>query len=310
MKSISFIISLFILSSCTNLIKNENATIELEKGTIPDTTQNVQPTTSSSINKTEDLIGFWVGDFEQKEPSFDRNKYVAAGETFHWNRKNKINISIDKIDGQQIIGHSVVAGNNRPFEGSIIEMNDTFLIELKEPGNNQYDGAFKIKFNKKDTILTGEWKSYKKIDIEERVFNLIHKTFVYNPNQELEQFNRYIDWNHDKKYKGKKEEYPEDFESASEQIYKINASNTLLEKSTVENLSKGDLLIIRNTIYARHGYSFKNRPLRVFFDAQSWYIPVHADIKSDFTEIEKTNIKLLMKYEKNAKVYYDYFGRG
>ncbi|MFN5849409.1 MAG: YARHG domain-containing protein, partial [Chitinophagales bacterium] len=65
-----------------------------------------------------------------------------------------------------------------------------------------------------------------------------------------------------------------------------------------------------NMIYARHGYSFKNRPLRVFFDAQEWYIPVHTDIKKDLTEIEKKNIQLLLKYEKNAKEYYDYFGRG
>ena len=101
-----------------------------------------------------------------------------------------------------------------------------------------------------------------------------------------------------------------EFASATDKIYKINASNTLLKKSDVENLKKGDLTIIRNTIYARHGYSFKNRPLRVFFDAQSWYIPIHTDIKKEFTDIEKKNIQLLLRYEKNAIEYYDYFGRG
>ena len=73
---------------------------------------------------------------------------------------------------------------------------------------------------------------------------------------------------------------------------------------------KTKLRVIRNMIYARHGYSFKNRPLRVFFDAQEWYIPVNTDIKKDLTEIEKKNIQLLLKFEKNAKEYYDYFGRG
>ena len=84
----------------------------------------------------------------------------------------------------------------------------------------------------------------------------------------------------------------------------------MLTKSDVENLKKGDIVIIRNTIYARHGYSFKNQPLRVFFDAQDWYIPVHTDVKSELTDIEKDNIKLLLRYERNAKEYYDYFGRG
>lgn len=83
-----------------------------------------------------------------------------------------------------------------------------------------------------------------------------------------------------------------------------------MKKRDVENLKKGDLTIIRNTIYARHGYSFKNRPLRVFFDAQSWYVPVHSDIRANFSEIEKKNIQLLLSFEQNAAEYYDYFGRG
>ena len=134
----------------------------------------------------------------------------------------------------------------------------------------------------------------------------------------LEEVKEYVDWNTFTEEK-LTEEYEEgefeewitkEFASATKLIYSINASNVLLKKEDIENLLKGDLTIIRNTIYARHGYSFKNRPLRVFFDAQSWYIPVHTDIKADFTEIEKENIKLLLRYEKNAVEYYDYFGRG
>jgi hypothetical protein len=83
----------------------------------------------------------------------------------------------------------------------------------------------------------------------------------------------------------------------------------MLSKNDLENLKKGDLLIIRNTIYARHGFSFKNRPLRIFFDAQEWYMPVNMNIKPQLTEIEKKNIQLLLKYEKNSIEYYDSFGR-
>ena len=53
-----------------------------------------------------------------------------------------------------------------------------------------------------------------------------------------------------------------------------------------------------------------NRPLRVFFDQQLWYIPVHADITRDFTPVELANIELLLRYEGNAAEYYDRFGRG
>jgi hypothetical protein len=50
--------------------------------------------------------------------------------------------------------------------------------------------------------------------------------------------------------------------------------------------------------------------LRAYFDKQRWYIPISADVKNDFTEIEKKNIELLLRFEKNAKEYYDEFGRG
>jgi hypothetical protein len=36
----------------------------------------------------------------------------------------------------------------------------------------------------------------------------------------------------------------------------------------------------------------------------------NTNIKNAFTEIEKKNIALLLKYEKVAKEFYDYFGRG
>ncbi|MBK6507347.1 MAG: YARHG domain-containing protein [Ignavibacteria bacterium] len=45
-------------------------------------------------------------------------------------------------------------------------------------------------------------------------------------------------------------------EKISGDVSSINASNVLLRKSDVENLYKGDLEVIRNSIYARHGYSF------------------------------------------------------
>ncbi len=95
----------------------------------------------------------------------------------------------------------------------------------------------------------------------------------------------------------------------SADVYKYNPSTTALTKEQVSNLKKADIFILRNSIYARHGYSFKKQPLRVFFDEQDWYIPISNDVKSELTPLEKQNITLLMRYEKNAKEYYDVFGR-
>ena len=243
-------------------------------------------------------------------------------DVYSWQRENKINISIDTIAGALVRGHSVVAGNNRPFEGSIESVIDSatqeviYRFEVREPGDDQYDGTFTFEIS--NNQLVGTWQAYRPIEIPRRKYTLEPKSFAYDPDIVLERTRRYIDWNNveetAKTYDygdGEVEEWiSQEFASATDQIYHINASNTRLVPSDVENLKRGDLIIIRNTIYARHGYSFKHRPLRVFFDAQPWYVPVHADIRSDFTDIEKQNLQLLLRYEKNAAEYYDYFGRG
>jgi len=311
---------LFIVTcGCQTEIKNKEAKVLVEAGAKTEALQ-VKANTELNISKNiqdgiHPALGSWVGYFE-KGSDVNYKKEVYVGEGFIWGRENKINISIDKIEDSKVYGHSVVAGNDRSFEGTISEdENGTLAFNVKEPGDHKYDGEFNFKLWK--GRLNGKWTAFKDIEIKNRKYSLEKKDFTYNPDVMLKYSKSYVDWSKKKTvkdttyYDGEEEEWiEEEFATATDLIYKLNASNTLLSKSEVENLKKGDLTIIRNTIYARHGYSFKNRPLRVFFDAQKWYIPVHADIKEDFTDLEKKNIELLLKYEKNASEYYDRFGRG
>jgi hypothetical protein len=303
----------FTIGSCTSKIKDSETKIEIEKETEINEENSIVENSTIKRNENEaDALGFWVGYFEEDTKDHFNEKGVYVDEGYYWSRENKINISINKITDSIVIGHSVVAGNNRPFIGVL----KNGIFKVKEPGDNKYDGEFIFEIS--ENKLIGKWTAYKNIDIKKRKYELEKKEFSYNPDIMLEAVKKYVDWNKFTK-ENITEEYEEDefdewiskeFATATDLIYTLNASNVLLKKEDVENLKKGDLTILRNTIYARHGYSFKNRPLRVFFDAQSWYIPVHTNIKSDFTEIEKSNIKLLLRYEKNAVEYYDYFGRG
>ena len=329
MKYVYVILYLWISVSCESLIKNKDVKIEDEVTLSSDTSVDDMVKLLDSAKKVtskEDLIGNWVGWFlkenhEENRYTDDKNVYVDEG--FSWGRENKICLTIYKIADGKVYGRSVVAGNNRSFQGEFIEEQEFFKITAKEPGDNKYDGSFQIEIRKNTDQLNGTWSAFHNIEIPKRVYTLTKKVFVYNPNQMLskEDHKRYIDW--EKKSKSKKyyndlseeeadfeENISSEFVSATDKIYEINASTMLLKTSDVENLMKGDLFIIRNMIYARHGYSFHNRPLRVFFDAQDWYIPMHTNIKSDLSDIEKKNIQLLLRYEKNAKEYYDYFGRG
>lgn len=310
-----FILLIGLTAGCDSPIKNADASVEVESGAeVPASPTDIAPAAApeeTMTKTTDDGPGFWVGDFRPGDGH--AGKEIEADMWF-WNRSNKINISIDRIVGDSVYGHSVVAGNDRPFAGTRSHnvSDGTYAYEVREPGDDRYDGAFT--FTIEGGQLTGTWKAYNKIDISERKYVLTRQEFAYDPAILLEQSQQYIDWTKSKKEMvdvGDDEEWlMEQFSASTFKIYELNASTDRLTKAQVENLKKGDLTIIRNTIYARHGYSFKNRPLRVFFDAQEWYIPVHADIRADFTDIEKENIKLLLTYEKNAKEYYDSFGRG
>ncbi|RJE70587.1 YARHG domain-containing protein [Reichenbachiella sp. MSK19-1] len=333
------LLALFFSFSCTSQIKDENAQTVVEEGTNFDSIQTDRiESISSDIKEEKDNNAYeeitfsnekvdtnsntyWVGFFNPHKDIEMEGKHVFADEGLYWGRRNKISISIDEVIEDSIVGHSVVAGNHRPFYGKIQLTDKGKKCIVKEPGDDKYDGQFT--FEIVNDHLIGVWTAYENIEIPKREYKLNQMSYKYDKDIMLERAGRYGNWDKFIDHGTQIEIYDEgtpdeqvyewvkrEYASSTEKIYEINASNKELTKEDVENLTNSDLVVIRNTIYARHGYSFKNRPLRVFFDAQDWYIPVHADIKQDFTEIEKKNIQLLLRYEKNAKEYYDYFGRG
>jgi len=244
--------------------------------------------------------GYYVGNFDSENGSVDYDKHPS------W--RNRINISLDSLNEKESVlyGHSIVAGNKRPFQGEYSLSESELSASVKEPGDNKYDGIFNFTCNTEKEILTGKWISNdKKLAVTKREYKLVKKEFKYNPDLNLD-FDYQIQIHED----DMKAEGSGDSEAATKDITKFNASNTKLKSSDIENMYKTDLEIIRNAIYARHGYSFKNRRMRYFFDRYvDWYIPVSTDVRSQLTPLEKDNIELLKRYEEHADKYYDYFGR-
>lgn len=299
MKKIILFTSVIFLISCkkeekTNFSESE-LTVAVEENQI------VKDTKSENI-----LYGNWVGDFNSVEGNNGEDEY-----TFH-----KINLVIDNISDNKVSGHSVVAGNLRPFEGIINIKNENHSeFEVKEPGDDKYDGEFK--FDIQNDTLSGIWSSFnKKIRITDRSYKLTKKVFRYDSSLILSDKYRFKDSYTKKTHKEMMDEndpeseyIEETFRSANPIVRELNASTTLLTEKQLKNLKKLELEIIENTIYARHGYTFKKRVARQFFDVQDWYIPVSIDVKADLTTIEKQNIKLLQRFEKYAKDSYESFGR-
>ncbi|WP_435524420.1 YARHG domain-containing protein [Chryseobacterium indoltheticum] len=67
--------------------------------------------------------------------------------------------------------------------------------------------------------------------------------------------------------------------------------------------------IIKNAVFARHGYSFKKQTYRNFFEQTDWYIPVSNNVDSELSPMEKDNVALLNRFIKYAEDKYDSFGR-
>ena len=79
-----------------------------------------------------------------------------------------------------------------------------------------------------------------------------------------------------------------------------DSDSRYLTDADVSGLSKYQLMIARNEIYARHGWIFQNEELYAYFSSKSWY---HGTtLPKDFSpsvlnEYEKANIALILSYE-------------
>jgi serine/threonine protein kinase, bacterial len=75
------------------------------------------------------------------------------------------------------------------------------------------------------------------------------------------------------------------------------ASTRLLTASDLEGRSPRELRIMRNEIFARHGYIFKTPEMRGYFARQSWYCPRYDDVSKFLSDTEIRNAKLIKSSE-------------
>jgi len=68
------------------------------------------------------------------------------------------------------------------------------------------------------------------------------------------------------------------------------------------NFNKDDLRIIRNTIFAKYGLKFNSNDLQNYFSQFQWYNGVKTNVDNELTPIDKKNIELIQKMERNYPV--------
>jgi len=75
------------------------------------------------------------------------------------------------------------------------------------------------------------------------------------------------------------------------------ASTRILTLADIRGLTKWDLKVMRNEIFARYGYIFKTEEMIAYFKMQSWYRPRFNDVSARVTPVEKKNIAFIQQYE-------------
>ncbi|MFI5137753.1 MAG: YARHG domain-containing protein [Sphingobacteriales bacterium] len=296
---------LFLQSCGGGLIKNKNKDADQSasrsKVPVPDATDNLV------IGNEKDIPGYWVGTFGPETAEGDSLQYDEGDEQ----EFNTINIAIDSLKGNKVKGHTVIGGKVRFFKCSMKKTGSKYQFSFYGGADEKSAGTYKFSITEGDTLLKGRWDAASD-KIPAHSYALTKRLFKYNPDWKLTA-GQYVDFSKRKKVTEKTDDgqtyQNEKFFSTSDDLAKYNASAEVLTKQYVANLKKGDLLVLRNSIFARHGYTFKKPLLSLYFSQQPWYVPLNTDVTAELTATEKKNIALLAPYEKNAEEYYGAFGR-
>lgn len=75
-----------------------------------------------------------------------------------------------------------------------------------------------------------------------------------------------------------------------------DSDRRLLIRADLEPLSKDQLRIARNEIYARRGWDFKTKAMETYFEKFDWYAPKLGKI--ELSHIEQQNVDFIVQYEK------------
>lgn len=302
-----FLFAMILLQSCggDSMIKNKSDDQSSSSATKHSKVPVPAANTNLIVKDVKDLTGYWVGDFGPEVSGADTA--MNEGDLYGY---DKINISIDEIKEQAVKGHIVMSGKVDFFTCNMEKTGNRYQFKFKESDKAKTHGTYSFSIAQGDSLLKGSWSE--KADSDRVVFELAKRQFNYNPNRKVSEAT-YVDFGKGKKTKEKSDNGEvyngERYATTSEGVNKLNASVNLLAKDDLVNLKKADLLVLRNSIFARHGYTFKKPLLSQFFSMQSWYIPLSTDVTAQLTAVEKKNLELMKPYEKNAQEYYNAFGR-
>lgn len=221
------------------------------------------------------------------------------------------------IDGKDVL---LIKSSKGQITDVLLPMNGDFYKTLIDQQNQQLDGVYhkdgsEISFNGNGGISFGtardKWETYSYVKIYDMPSNIL-SVFLDKTHISFDFDQQYIKLDEVKPKPGV--DWDDDPEVETVHSTKLKKKSGLRYKgngiwpiTSVEILTSGylssynveTLRLMRNDIYARYGYKFKNKELNKIFKEQSWYLPSTSDASSlKFNEIERINIALIQNMEK------------
>jgi len=86
-------------------------------------------------------------------------------------------------------------------------------------------------------------------------------------------------------------------EPIAEPDYLFPSDRELITEEYLMTLTKEEVALVRNEIFARHGYIFQSEPFKTYFSNKPWYAPNENFSNDLLSEIEKTNAETIIAYE-------------
>ncbi|MDB3083479.1 hypothetical protein C4097_02770 [Clostridioides difficile] len=218
----------------------------------------------------KDLSGFWKADeyniFEFEEP--DKIKlYTKNQEEGNYT----IKYEVESSDSNSMVLKSKDSSSNKKLSVTRYNSNEISLEADK---------------------VSGTLNKISKEEADKFIKSINNKTSDESDKEKNNTKNSKSDSNSDSNSKSKEVSYDDDYI-----IY--DSDSRVLTREELEGYSKGELAYIRNEIFARYGYVFKEEPYKSYFSNKSWYQPDY-DIGADtdvLNSIEKQNVSLIKEME-------------
>lgn len=166
-------------------------------------------------------------------------------------------------------------------------------VEVNEPIIKKAETLPKLDEKSDDEvkIITEEIKPNSEEENTETESDIAYET---PEEQEIETEGNFSD-------KGSTEEIDYTNEDIEKDAFLFPSDSVLITEDELEKLDDKTVELIKNEIYARHGYIFTNRALKKYFESFNWYEPNEEYSPNLLNPTEKANLKTIKKFQSREK---------